>query len=92
MAHVRTCMSLRLSTPMHVQRPMCRRLIPPVSLTRRSRRTAPTRSMASGVSKATIPTMAGMVGALSGVFLITMITRAIETRVETLEDDLTMDH
>ena len=50
------------------------------------------RSMASGVSKATIPTMAGMVGALSGVFLITMITRAIETRVETLEDDLTMDH
>jgi biopolymer transport protein ExbB len=50
------------------------------------------RSMASGVSKATIPTMAGMVGALSGVFLITMITRSIETRVETLEDDLTMDH
>jgi biopolymer transport protein ExbB len=51
-----------------------------------------TRAMASGVSKATIPTMAGMVGALSGVFLITMITRSIETRVETLEDDLTMDH
>jgi biopolymer transport protein ExbB len=50
------------------------------------------RSMASGVSKATIPTMAGMVGALSGVFLITMITRSIETSVETLEDDLTMDH
>jgi biopolymer transport protein ExbB len=50
------------------------------------------RSMASGVSKATIPTMAGMVGALSGVFLITMITRSIETNVESLEDDLTMDH
>ena len=50
------------------------------------------RSMASGVSKATIPTMAGMVGALSGVFLVTMITRTIETRVEILEDDLTMDH
>jgi len=50
------------------------------------------RSMASGVSKATIPTMAGMVGALSGVFLMTLITRAIETQVETLEDDLTMDH
>jgi len=50
------------------------------------------RSMASGVSKATIPTMAGMVGALSGVFLITIITRSIETRIEHLEDDLTMDH
>jgi biopolymer transport protein ExbB len=49
------------------------------------------RSMASGVSKATIPTMAGMVGALSGVFLITMITRSIETRVEGLQDELTMD-
>jgi len=50
------------------------------------------RSMASGVSKATIPTMAGMVGALSGVFLITLITRGIESRVEHLQDDLTMDH
>jgi len=50
------------------------------------------RSMASGVSKATIPTMAGMVGALSGVFLTTIITRSIETRVEHLEDGLTTDH
>ena len=50
------------------------------------------RSMASGVSKATIPTMAGMVGALSGVFLVTMITRTIERKVEDLEDHLTMDH
>ena len=33
------------------------------------------RSMASGVSKATIPTMAGMVGALSGVFASTWLTR-----------------
>jgi len=33
------------------------------------------RSMASGVSKATIPTMAGMVGALSGVFLATLLTQ-----------------
>ena len=39
-----------------------------------------------------IPTMAGMVGALSGVFLVTLITRSIEREVETLEDDLTMDH
>lgn len=50
------------------------------------------RSMASGVSKATIPTMAGMIGALSGVFLVTMLTRRVETEVEMLEDDLTMDH
>ena len=50
------------------------------------------RSMASGVSKATIPTMAGMVGALSGVFLVTILTRRVEKEVEMLEDDLTMDH
>ncbi len=50
------------------------------------------RSMASGVSKATIPTMAGMVGALSGVFLTTMITRTIERKVEGLEESLELDH
>ena len=50
------------------------------------------RSMASGVSKATIPTMAGMVGALSGVFLITLITRSIQTSIEHFEDTLTTDH
>jgi biopolymer transport protein ExbB len=50
------------------------------------------RSMAAGVSKATIPTMAGMVGALSGVFLVTLITGTIDRHIEGLEDDLTMDH
>jgi len=50
------------------------------------------RSMAAGVSPATIPTMAGMVGALSGVFLVTILTRRVEREVETLEDALTMDH
>ena len=50
------------------------------------------RSMAAGVSKATIPTMAGMVGALSGVFLVTIISRAVVNRVESLEEQLTMDH
>lgn len=50
------------------------------------------RSMASGVSKATIPTMAGMVGALSGVFLITLITRSIERKIERLEEALELDH
>ena len=50
------------------------------------------RSMASGVSRATIPTMAGMVGALSGVFLITLLTRRVESEIEGIEDSLTMDH
>jgi len=50
------------------------------------------RSMASGVSKATIPTMAGMVGALSGVFLVAMITRTVERKIEYIEEHMTMDH
>ena len=50
------------------------------------------RSMASGVSKATIPTMAGMVGALSGVFWTTYLNRRAAREVENLEEHLTMDH
>lgn len=50
------------------------------------------RSMAAGVSMATIPTMAGMVGALSGVLLVTLLTRRATREVEFLEDSLTMDH
>ncbi|MCY3606127.1 MAG: MotA/TolQ/ExbB proton channel family protein [Gammaproteobacteria bacterium] len=50
------------------------------------------RSMASGVSKATIPTMAGMVGALSGVFWTTYLNRRAAREVEDLEEHLTMDH
>lgn len=50
------------------------------------------RSMAAGVSRATIPTMAGMVGALSGVFLVTVLTRTAKRRVQFLEDEMTMDH
>ena len=50
------------------------------------------RSMASGVSRATIPTMAGMVGALSGVFLVTMLTRRVQGEVESLEESLIADH
>ena len=49
------------------------------------------RSMASGVSKATIPTMAGMVGALSGVFLVTVLNQKVSREVEDLEDNLTTD-
>ena len=50
------------------------------------------RAMAAGVSQATVPTMAGMVGALSGVLFVTILTRRAEREVEFLEDTLTMDH
>ncbi|WP_348651830.1 MotA/TolQ/ExbB proton channel family protein [Iodidimonas sp. MBR-22] len=50
------------------------------------------RAMADGVSKATIPTMAGMVAALSGVFMSTWIERKAKSQAERLEDTLTMDH
>ncbi|MEM9172827.1 MAG: MotA/TolQ/ExbB proton channel family protein [Pseudomonadota bacterium] len=50
------------------------------------------RAMAQGVSQATIPTMAGMVGALSGVLFITVLTRRSQREIEMLEDSLTMDH
>lgn len=50
------------------------------------------RAMAGGVSQATVPTMAGMVGALSGVLLVTLLTRRAMREVEFLEDSLTMDH
>jgi len=50
------------------------------------------RAMAAGVSRATVPTMAGMVGALSGVLLVTVLSRRAAREVEFLEDSLTMDH
>ncbi|MDQ7050203.1 MAG: MotA/TolQ/ExbB proton channel family protein [Enterobacterales bacterium] len=50
------------------------------------------RLMASGVSKATIPTMAGMVGALSGVFASSWLKRTAKTETEFLEDKLLLDH
>jgi biopolymer transport protein ExbB len=50
------------------------------------------RAMAAGVSQATVPTMAGLVGALSGVLLVTLLTRRAAREVEFLEDSLTMDH
>ena len=54
--------------------------------------TGSARSMASGVSKATIPTMAGMVGALSGVFASTFLQRRAKREVEVLEDKMVLDH
>jgi biopolymer transport protein ExbB len=50
------------------------------------------RAMAGGVSQATVPTMAGMVGALSGVLFVTLLSRRAAREVEFLEDSLTMDH
>ena len=50
------------------------------------------RAMAAGVSQATVPTMAGMVGALSGVLFVTILSRRAAREVEFLEDSLTMDH
>jgi biopolymer transport protein ExbB len=50
------------------------------------------KSMAGGVSRATIPTMAGMVSALSGVFANTYITRTAARESTFLEDNLTTDH
>jgi biopolymer transport protein ExbB len=50
------------------------------------------RSMASGVSRATIPTMAGMVGSLSGVFASTWLQRNAKRETELLEDSLPLAH
>jgi biopolymer transport protein ExbB len=50
------------------------------------------KSMAGGVSRATIPTMAGMVAALSGLFANTYISRTAARESLFLEDNLTTDH
>ncbi len=50
------------------------------------------RSMAAGVSSATIPTMAGMVGALSGVFAYSWLKDTAKKETELLEDKLVQDH
>ena len=50
------------------------------------------RSMAAGVSQATIPTMSGMVASLSGVLGSTFIKRKVDFEIELFEDHLTRDH
>ena len=50
------------------------------------------RSMAAGVSMATIPTMAGMIASLSGVVGSTILKRKIDFETELFQDHLTMDH
>ena len=51
-----------------------------------------TRAMASGVSKATIPTMAGMVAALSGMILSVQIERFANNETARVADHLTHAH
>ena len=50
-----------------------------------------TRAMASGVSRATIPTMAGMVAAISGMILIVQIERFAENETDRVADRLTRE-
>lgn len=50
------------------------------------------RSMAAGVSMATIPTMAGMIASLSGVVGSTILKRKVDYEIELFQDHLTMDH
>ena len=50
------------------------------------------RSMAAGVSAATIPTMSGMVASLSGIMGSTFLRRIINTESELLDQTLTLDH
>lgn len=50
------------------------------------------KSMAGGVSRATIPTMAGMVAALSGVFANIYISQKATRERELIEEHLTLDH
>ncbi len=48
--------------------------------------TSNARAMAAGVSRATVPTMAGMVAALSGVYFGTWLEHKATTETEKLED------
>jgi biopolymer transport protein ExbB len=48
--------------------------------------------MAGGVQRSTIPTMAGMVAALSGLFANTALQRITSREEHLLEDQMTSDH
>ena len=50
------------------------------------------RSMADGISKATIPTMAGMVASLSGVVAYIYISQKAARESELIEEHLRSDH
>ena len=50
------------------------------------------RAMASGVSQSTIPTMSGMVAALSGMFISVYLQHKAESEIKILSEHMTMDH
>ena len=50
------------------------------------------RGLAGGVSRATMPTMAGMVAALSGLFAVTWLERKAATEVQRTEDVLVFNY
>jgi len=50
------------------------------------------RAMTEGVSRATIPTMAGMVAAIPGVFAHIRVVRIAKRQLQLVSDRLTMDH
>ena len=50
------------------------------------------RAMAEGVSRATIPTMAGMVAALSGLYWAARLTRRVETETSRFAERLEFVH
>ena len=50
------------------------------------------RSMAAGVSMATIPTMSGMIASLSGMVGTTYLKRKVEFETRRFEDSLLLDH
>jgi len=50
------------------------------------------RAMAGGVSKATIPTMAGMVAALSGLLLSAQIDKFAQDESQRVSDRMTLEH
>ncbi len=50
------------------------------------------RGMAAGVSKATLPTMAGMVAAISGMIFSVQLSRFAKDEAERVADSLELDH
>lgn len=50
------------------------------------------RAMASGVKQATIPTMAGMVASLSGMFFVNSLEQRSRREVEGVADKLEIHH
>lgn len=48
--------------------------------------------IASGISKATIPTMAGMIAALSGVFAMSWLSRQSQQAKGLIQDQLVIEH